>query len=518
MTGFIPGYKNQAIVFAGEDIAGDTVFVNMLLYLVVVIIAFVFAITTSNTIAKEAAVIGTLRATGYTRGELIRHYMAMPLLVTFVAAIVGNILGYTALKDFAASAYYGSYSLPTFHTLWNPGAFVNTTVVPLVIMTLINFVILSARLRLSPLKFMRRDLRRKEKKKAFRLSTKLGILKRFRLRVFFQNLPNYVTIFAGVFLANAVLLFGMMFEPMLDKYQEDITANLLAPHQYVLKMQAETEEKDAEKYAAGVLKTMEENRTAEDVSVYGITENSRYVDLDLDGGVYISNAYAGKYDIEAGEKITLKEQFGSKKYTLTVAGIYNYPAALCIFMDRDSFNETFDKEKGYFNGYFSKEEISDIDEKFIATEITEDDLTKTSRQMKLSMGDMMSIFLVFGVVMFMLIVYLLSKIIIEKNVQSISMTKILGYTDGEINSIYIRTTTIVVALSLLVTIPIANLGIEKFFEYFLRDYSGWLPYYVGADTFVKMAVLGVVSYGVISFAQARRVKRVPLGEALKNVE
>ena len=49
----------------------------MLLYIIIVIMAFVFGITTSNTIAKEAGVIGTLRASGYTRGELVRHYMTL---------------------------------------------------------------------------------------------------------------------------------------------------------------------------------------------------------------------------------------------------------------------------------------------------------------------------------------------------------------------------------------------------------------------------------------------------------
>ena len=39
-----------------------------------VIMAFVFGITISNTIRKEAGVIGTLRASGYTRQELILHY------------------------------------------------------------------------------------------------------------------------------------------------------------------------------------------------------------------------------------------------------------------------------------------------------------------------------------------------------------------------------------------------------------------------------------------------------------
>ena len=99
-----------------------------------VIIAFVFAITTGNTIAKEANVIGTLRASGYTKGELVRHYLATPMIVVLVSAIVGNILGYTCFKDFAVKAYYGSYSLPTYKTIWNADAFIKTTVVPLIIL------------------------------------------------------------------------------------------------------------------------------------------------------------------------------------------------------------------------------------------------------------------------------------------------------------------------------------------------------------------------------------------------
>ena len=69
--------------------------VVMLLYIVIVIMAFVFGITISNTIRKEAGVIGTLRASGYTRRELILHYMTLPVLVTLIGALIGNILGYT---------------------------------------------------------------------------------------------------------------------------------------------------------------------------------------------------------------------------------------------------------------------------------------------------------------------------------------------------------------------------------------------------------------------------------------
>ena len=76
----------------------DRAMVAILLYMVIAILAFVFAITTANTIEKEANVIGTLRASGYTRGELVRHYMAMPCIITVISALNGNVLGYTVMK------------------------------------------------------------------------------------------------------------------------------------------------------------------------------------------------------------------------------------------------------------------------------------------------------------------------------------------------------------------------------------------------------------------------------------
>lgn len=79
--------ESSVEVLKGVDIEGDNTMITVFLYLVMVIIAFVFAITTGNTIAKEANVIGTLRASGYTKGELVRHYLATPMIVVLVPAL-----------------------------------------------------------------------------------------------------------------------------------------------------------------------------------------------------------------------------------------------------------------------------------------------------------------------------------------------------------------------------------------------------------------------------------------------
>ena len=53
------------------------------------------------------------------------------------------------------------------------------------------------------------------------------------------------------------------------------------------------------------------------------------------------------------------------------------------------------------------------------------------------MGNMFQLINVFAVVLFALLIYLLTKLIIEKNEHSISMVKILGYENDEIIRLYL---------------------------------------------------------------------------------
>lgn len=341
---------------------------------------------------------------------------------------------------------------------------------------------------------------------------------RFRIRVIFQNIPNYITIVIGMFLANTILLFGMGLLPMMNHYQQEIVDNMLAGHQYILKMPVETTSAGAEKYCSATFKTTDSNLKAEDATVFGISSGSSYVDINFKDGVYISNAYAEKFKLEAGDTVSLRNSYENKNYSFLIDGIYDYPAGIAVFMDMEQFNDTFDMQEGYFTGYFSDEKITDIDEGLIAAEITEDELTKTSRQLTTTFEDMAGMVQALGIVLFMLVIYILSRIIIEKNAQSISMTKILGYSNAEINGLYIASTAMVVALSIIFTIPAANVIIAKIFPIALKDYSGYFFYYVPFDVFVKMALLGFLCYGIIAWFQTRRVKKIPLDIALKNAE
>lgn len=189
-----------------------------------------------------------------------------------------------------------------------------------------------------------------------------------------------------------------------------------------------------------------------------------------------------------------------------------------MFLPMDAFCTRFDHPKDYFNGYFSNEPITDLEESYIATKITEDDLTKISRQLNVSMGNMFEMINVFSIVLFMLLIYLLTKLIIEKNATSISMIKILGYENREILSLYLMATTWVVIVSIGISMILDSLLIRKIYAVMLSEFSGWLTYYIDPVIYGKMYVMGLAAYAIVAVLQFRHIQKIPMDQALKNVE
>lgn len=511
-------YQNRAIIFTGDDMSNDKASIKLFTYIVMIILAFVFAVTTSNTIQKEAGVIGTLRASGYSRGELVRHYLVLPIVVTLVASVIGNILGYTLFESFFVKIYYTNYSLCTYETLWNLDAFKETTIVPIAIMLIVNIFLLTKKMRTPPLSFLRGETTNKKKKRALPLSPKLPIFTRLRIRVLIQNISSYIILFLGIVIGGTICVFGSMFGPLCEDYQKLVIDEQICDYQYILTNQKEIENAEAEKFSMTSLDTMKEGYIKDSVVVYGIENNSRYVTAQIPSGMaLISNGMAEKFGLSVGDEVILKEPYGTQTYLFKVAGIYEYPGALSIFLPRAEFNMMFGKENDYFTGYFSNTELTELSDEDIATSITAKDLTKVASQLGKSMGEMMSMFKGFGIIIFLLLMFLLTKQIIDKNSQSISMSKILGFSNREIGGLYLVMTSIVVIISLLLSIPIIHAVLKwAFTVYIYKEMSGYIPYIVSNSCYVFMFVSGMISYAAVCLVMLLKIRKVSKGEVLKN--
>ena len=98
------------------------------------------------------------------------------------------------------------------------------------------------------------------------------------------------------------------------------------------------------------------------------------------------------------------------------------------------------------------------------------------------------------------------------------MAKILGYSDKEINRLYIRTTTIVSVVSLIVPIGLCIVLLKVICEIAFAEYSGYLEFYMEPADLLKVLAAGLITYAVISFFQIKKIKAIPMTDALKNVE
>ena len=534
---YLPTYLSQARNFAPSDIAGDSTGTSIFCYILIAVIAFIFAITISNTIDKEASVIGTLRASGYSKGELIVHYMSMPVIVTLAGAAIGNTLGYTVFRDAAVKIYFNTYSLPVPEVVWSPSALVKTTVIPLLLMFFINLFVIVKKLQLSPLKFLRHDLTKSKRTKARRLPA-WSFLSRFRLRVLFQNMPNYAVLIFGVILSELMLCFGFGIVDSLENYGDRAPEMVFAEYQYMLMGYKDedgnvivTDEKSAERFSCTNLMYPKEKTFSmregmgsggdEGVTVYGISDGSSYVGLASDipeGHVYISSAFGNKFYIKTGDVITLHEEYENKSYEFTVDGIIDYEGGIAVFMDNESFNTTFDKKDDEFSGYFSRNEITDIDEQDIATVITSEDISKVTTQLMHSVGGFMNIFKYAMIVLAAALIYLLAKIIIERNEHSISMVKILGFKNGEIESLYIIPTAIVVTVFTIVSLAVGYFMMLWIFHAFLLQMDGYFAFYMSPLSMVLSVVYLLLGYAFVSMIDFIRIKKIPMEVALKNAD
>lgn len=637
LTDFIDADDNQGIMYAAEDQEGDAVIMTALVLLVVLIVAFVFAVLTAGTIADESAIIGTLLASGYRKREIVLHNLSMPALVGLAGAVVGNAVGYGFMVDFVEGIYGGSYTYPPIETVFSWQAFLMTTAVPLALLVGITCVALLRKMRLTPLRFLRRDLTRSSRHHGMTLPEAMPFPVRFRLRAILCNMSNYLVLGFGVLFASVLFLFGAGLLPSIQGYAALTVANMPAAHQYVLKAPVELEgspedraqyaalvelsqredaddidfdavaglidvgslgvadamrvvelaaelsdeldsdadelstragelldellgfvdegaldadqrdllhharliaatagiDKDAhlvntcgndadaiaqaEKYAVYSLEIERPtDHEMESISVYGIQEDSAYyADADVsDGSVAVGQGFAEKFGLQAGDVFTLNDKYNDETHTFTMAQARGNTSDVGVYLSLDAFNAEFGNDADYFSGYLSDEAL-DIESAWLASDIDEKSITGYVDQMMSSFYDIMGLFNVFAMCIYLILMYLLTKTIIERSARYISYLKVFGYTDREVSRLYVRSITLATVVFLVVAVPLAGVITEAYCNVIFASYAGHIVMVFPLEAYAEALVAGLVCYAVVAWLHVRRIKRVPLALALK---
>ena len=522
LTNMMTSDMNQTISFLPNDMGGDIPMIKALLYVILVILAFIFVVISETIIDEESTVIGTLLASGYTKNELIRHYMVLPIIITIVSCIIGNIVGYLVFPPYFKDMYYGSYCLPPLKVQFIPEAFVTTTIIPLVFMLVINYLMLRHKLNISPIRFLRRDTHKNRIKQHIKLKHG-SFFRRFQIRVILQNKGSYFTLFIGILFASFILMFGIVMGPCIDNYLQNSEDSVKADYQYVLKQPVDIKNaKDVEKLTITSLETYYKAGDLDlDVSFYGLDNDSKYYDdISLpskDDEITISYDFAQKMGLKKGDKITFTNPYTEKDYKFKVYDIYDYKAGFSAYMTQKNLNDMIDQDKNYYNAYLSDKKL-DIKDEYIQSKLTRNDVVKIGEQVTSSFGQMIPIMTTVSIIIYLVVMYILTKLVMDRNATNMSFLKVMGYDDKEISKLYLKASTIVVVISLIICAPFSYYLMDVLFKFAFMRFTSYIEMYMPYYLHIVVFVVGLLVYSLVNFILNRSIKKVDLGESLKESE
>ena len=522
LTNMMTSDMNQTISFLPNDMGGDIPMIKALLYIILVILAFIFVVISETIIDEESTVIGTLLASGYTKNELIRHYMVLPIIITIVSCIIGNIVGDLVFPPYFKDMYYGSYCLPPLKVQFIPEAFITTTIIPLVFMLVINYLMLRHKLNISPIRFLRRDTHKNRIKQHIKLKHG-SFFRRFQIRVILQNKGSYFTLFIGILFASFILMFGIVMGPCIDNYLQNSEDSVKADYQYVLKQPVDIKNaEDAEKLTITSLETYYKAGDLDlDVSFYGLDNDSKYYDdISLpskDDEITISYDFAQKMGLKKGDKITFTNPYTEKDYKFKVYDIYDYKAGFSAYMTQKNLNDMIDQDKNYYNAYLSDKKL-DIKDEYIQSKLTRNDVVKIGEQVTSSFGQMIPIMTTVSIIIYLVVMYILTKLVMDRNATNMSFLKVMGYDDKEISKLYLKASTIVVVISLIICAPFSYYLMDVLFKFAFMRFTSYIEMYMPYYLHIVVFVVGLLVYSLVNFILNRSIKKVDLGESLKESE
>ncbi len=482
--------------------------------IVLILFAYVISVFTIHSIEREARVIGTLYAMGVKRKELLRHYLTLPVILTFIAGAVGTGLGYSRLGvNTYLGESYGYFSIPKVDVVFEPYLLIYGLVVPPLATALTNYLVIQKKLARAPLALIRGE---QKGDRVHTIGLSGGFVRIFRIRQLLREKRTALTLFFGMFISLLIVMLSLDCYTLCSHVKTESARDTKFAYMYTYKYPEEEVPEGGEE-AVGVTMKKEVMGYEFDVTLLGIHKENPYFDAPVEEGenrVLVSSAMAQKYGIKEGDILTLLDEEKDRYYAFRVDGTVTYSAGFLAFMDIDSMRELMGEGEGYYNIVFS-DHVLDIDNGRLYSVLSKEGVEKSAAVFVEQMKDMVIMLLAVSALIFGVVMYLLMKVMTDRSALSISLFKVFGYRKKEIRKLYLNGNFLVAALSALVGIPLSKAVMDLLFPYMVSNIACGINLTFSWQTYVGIFLGVLVLYGMINGILMGRVNKIHPAQALK---
>ncbi len=521
LTQFLPAANNPRINGAAGDVEINRYASNAAGVILMILFTYVISVFVVHNIEQESSIIGALYALGVTRNQLLAHYLAAPVLISWLGGVCGLLLSLTPIgcaQQMQDTISY--YSLPPLGVQLPGWLVAYALVMPPVVAAAVNCIVIRKELSRTALSLLRSEQKAGRASRISRIDLgRMSFLPRFQLRQLLRELRSAFAVLGGMFICLLVLMISMDTYHLCNNFNLRSIAETTYEYCYTYKYPTEEVPQGGTPAYAETLKQEAYGYDLE-VTVLGIDPGNPYFDVTVSpkkSEAVISSAAAQKFGVGKGDVLVLKDEVNDVNYAFTVADVVHYSSALYIFMDRDAMQELFSQSEDYYNVVFADHAL-DIAPGRLYSTITRENVEQASAVFNEMMGPMIIMVSVLSAVIFLVVLYLMIKVMVDRSAYSISLMKVFGYRTGEVRRLYLDGNFVVVALGALVCIPAAKAVMDAIYPNFIANVS------IGMDlSFSPAAYLGIYAgvlacYLLIELILVRRLDRMTPAEVLKNRE
>ncbi|MBR1562117.1 MAG: ABC transporter permease [Ruminococcus sp.] len=518
LTSFLKASENGRIEAAAGDVIMNKIGGLIAGVIVLILFAYVISVFVVHQIESEASVIGALYALGVKKKDLLRHYITLPTVLTFVGALLGMSVAFTPIgihRQMQDS--YDYFSLPDFDYVYPPYLMIYALIVPPLISAIVNTLVINKKLSQTALSLIKNE-QKASSYRQFNIKSE-SFTRVFRIRQMVRELRSSVTVVFGMFISLLVIILGLNTYNLCSDVKERNVKDTHYEYMYLMKYPEKEAPSEGETAYIEGLNMKILNYTLE-VSVIGLNEKSEYFSARPEKGkskAVINSSLNERLGYDIGDKVTFTDPANDIDYTFTVTDICDYSPGFTIFMDIDSMRELFSKDSDYYNAVYSDKAL-DIDEGRLYSVTTKDEVKKSAGVFIEQMTGFIAMLIIAGSVIFCVVMYLMMGVMIDRSSFGISLIKIFGYRPKEIRDLYLNGNLLIIALGGLICIPAAKLVMDMIYPSFIANVACCMnisyPWYMYLAIYCAMLLI----YLLINKLLMRKINRITPAEVLKNRE
>lgn len=521
LTQFLIAADNPRIDAAAGDVIINRFAGILAGIILMVLFTYVISVFVIHNIEKESSVIGALYALGVTRGQLLFHYLLNPMLIAFLGGVVGCILGFskygTGWQMGDSIAYY---SLPPMRIVTPGYLLFYSLIMPPVTAVVVNYLVINKKLKCTALSLLRNE---QTAGKAGRIQNmNLGNMKfllRFQIRQMLREIRSAFAVVIGMFICLLILMMSIDCAVLCINFGNACLEETKYAYMYTYKYPTEdVPEGGTPAYVENLKK--EAYGYNLDVTVLGIDDGNPYfpiVTADKKNEIVISSAAAQKFGVKVGDKLVLSDEVNERDYAFTVKDIVSFTSGVYVFLDRDIMQELFDQEDDYYNVVFADHAL-DIDNGRLYATVSKENVEESSQIFTDMMGPMVVMLVAISALIFMIVMYLMMKVMIDRSAFSISLMKVFGYRRREIRRLYLDGNFYVILLGALICVPLAKWSMDLVYPYCIANVAIGMDLKFTPQIYIMIYGGILLCYMVINFLLVGRLNKLVPAEVLKNRE